>query len=195
MKYGELNLGQVEAMVNKLGGMEGVRRFLAGELMVKGAEYQFKIWKTIKLGLHKSPEEYRKALKDGKCRIGDFANEILDKIPISQEEVEVDLVCLTGRKLGFKENARQGVIYNRALEYSLQKCPGEVGLALREQYPDQPNGEGVLIVMEPIAASDGSLRVFRVERSDLELWLDSDWSYSRSFVSPADLLVFVRPRK
>lgn len=30
MKYGELNLGQIEAVVNKLGGMEGVQRLLAG---------------------------------------------------------------------------------------------------------------------------------------------------------------------
>lgn len=29
MKYGELSLGQIEALVNKLGGMEGVKRFLA----------------------------------------------------------------------------------------------------------------------------------------------------------------------
>lgn len=30
MKYNELTLGQVEAIVNKLGGMDGVRRFLSG---------------------------------------------------------------------------------------------------------------------------------------------------------------------
>jgi len=37
MKYGELNLGQIEAIVNKLGGMAGVQRFLAGnsEVVVK----------------------------------------------------------------------------------------------------------------------------------------------------------------
>lgn len=35
MKYGELNLGQIEAIVNKLGGMDGVRRFLSGETVVK----------------------------------------------------------------------------------------------------------------------------------------------------------------
>ena len=34
MKYGELSLGQIEALVNKLGGMDGVRRFLADELIV-----------------------------------------------------------------------------------------------------------------------------------------------------------------
>lgn len=35
MKYGELNLGQIEALVNKFGGMEGVGRFLSGEIEVK----------------------------------------------------------------------------------------------------------------------------------------------------------------
>ena len=37
MKYGELTLGQMEVIVNKLGGMEGVKRFLAGELNVVAA--------------------------------------------------------------------------------------------------------------------------------------------------------------
>ncbi len=38
MKYSELNLGQIEAIVNKLGGMDGVQRFLAGtsEVIAKG---------------------------------------------------------------------------------------------------------------------------------------------------------------
>jgi len=37
IKHSELNLGQIEAIVNKLGGMEGVKRFLAGtvETVVK----------------------------------------------------------------------------------------------------------------------------------------------------------------
>ncbi len=35
MKYGELSLGQIEAIVNKLGGMDGVRRLLSGELVVQ----------------------------------------------------------------------------------------------------------------------------------------------------------------
>lgn len=37
MKYGELNLGQVEAIVNKLGGMDGVQQFLSGALIVTKA--------------------------------------------------------------------------------------------------------------------------------------------------------------
>jgi len=38
MKYGELNLGQIEAIVNKLGGMDGVQHFLSGELVIKTPE-------------------------------------------------------------------------------------------------------------------------------------------------------------
>lgn len=34
MKYGELNLGQIEALVNKLGGMDGVSSLLADEMVV-----------------------------------------------------------------------------------------------------------------------------------------------------------------
>lgn len=35
MKYSDLKFGKMEAVVNKLGGMDGVRRFLAGELVVE----------------------------------------------------------------------------------------------------------------------------------------------------------------
>ncbi len=41
MKYGELTLGQVEAIVNKLGGMESVKRFLAGEAVVSAKAIAF----------------------------------------------------------------------------------------------------------------------------------------------------------
>jgi len=39
MKYGELTLGQVEAIVNKLGGMEGVQRLLSGELVMQSIRH------------------------------------------------------------------------------------------------------------------------------------------------------------
>lgn len=43
MKYGELTLGQIEAIVNKLGGMDGVRRFLSGEIVVSSIASIFTI--------------------------------------------------------------------------------------------------------------------------------------------------------
>ena len=38
MKYGELTFGQMEAVVNKLGGMDGVASLLADEMVVTKKE-------------------------------------------------------------------------------------------------------------------------------------------------------------
>jgi len=39
MKYNEMTWGQMEAVINKLGGMDGVHRFLSGESVVKTVEH------------------------------------------------------------------------------------------------------------------------------------------------------------
>ena len=41
IKYSELNLGQIEAAVNKLGGMDGLKRFLADEPVVAERQPKF----------------------------------------------------------------------------------------------------------------------------------------------------------
>jgi hypothetical protein len=41
IKYSELNLGQIEEAVNKLGGMDGLKRFLADELVVAERQPKF----------------------------------------------------------------------------------------------------------------------------------------------------------
>jgi len=197
MKYGELNLGQVEAVVNKLGGMDGVRRLLSGELVVKEAERRFQIWKTIKLGGFKTADDVRKALKDGGFRLGDWANDILGKpaFTVTSEETELDLVVVTVAELGFKKGATRRNIYKRAQEFGLELCPPDVGPQLRLQYGGQPNGEWLLIGMEPITASGGYLGVFRVKCRGLELWLSSHWGSPDDFWDPDYRWVFVLPRK
>lgn len=107
----------------------------------------------------------------------------------------MDLVMVTVAELGFKKGARRDQIYERAKELELELCPPEVGPQLRLQYRDQPNGEWVLIGMEPIADSGGDLDVFSVERDDSELWLDSDWGYPDDFWDADDRWVFRLPRK
>ncbi|MBU3942394.1 hypothetical protein KKA24_00245, partial [Patescibacteria group bacterium] len=75
MKYGELNLGQIEAIVNRLGWMDGVRRFLSDELEVKEVEHKWNIWKTIKLGTGlKSTDDSRKSIKKNGMKISDWAS-------------------------------------------------------------------------------------------------------------------------
>ena len=175
MKYNDWTLGQVEAVFNKLGGDDGVRRFLSGELVVKPVARNWSTWKTIRLGTNglKTADDFRKFLKDNGFSIGDYANDILGKptFTAAAEEIELDLVVASVAELGFKNGATREQIYARAKELGLDLCPAEVGPQLRLQYKDQPNGEWLIVAMEPIADSGGSLRLFGVLRSDSGLWL------------------------
>jgi len=198
MKYGELTLGQVEAVVNKLGGMEGVKRFLAGETMAKETEHEFDIWKTIKLGTgFKTADEFRRALRDGGFRISGWASDILGNpaFKVASEETEVDLIKVTVAELGFKEGVRRDQIYERAKEFGLELCPAEVGPQLRLRYKDQPNGEWILVAMEPIFASDGRPGLFFVGRPASGLWLGGRWGRPGLFWGADHLWVFCRPCK
>lgn len=198
MKYANLDLGTIEAVVNKLGGMDGVKRFLSGELAVKAAEHVFALWKTIKLGTGLiTADDFRRALKAGNCRIGDWGNDILGMraFTAAGKETEVDLVVLSVAELGFKDGAYRKDIYRQALKLGLELCPAEVGPQLRLQYKDQPNGEWLRIAMEPIAGSGGFLRVFSVVRGRDGLWLSGDYGNPDFFWFSSYRWVFVRPRK
>ncbi len=209
MKYNNWTLGQVEAVFNKLGGDEGVRRFLVGELVVKPVQPEFKVFKTIKLGTGpKTADDFRKAIKDKGMRISDWANDILDRpqFTVATEEIEVDLVAVSVAGLGFRDGAKLKDIYARSQELGLQLCPNEVGPQLRLQYADQPKGERFIIGMEPIADLDGNLRgLFRVGFGGDSLWLSYDYGdfygdydnygYPESFWNGYYRFVFVLPRK
>jgi len=192
MKYGNVTMGQVEAVINKLGGEDGMKRFLSGELVVKEIERKFNVWKTINLGTGKNADDFRKVLKDRGFNIGNWANDILGKpaFTAATEATEIDLVKVTVAELGFKEGARRDQIYERAKELGLELCPSEVGPQLRLQYQDQPNNEWLLIGMKPIADSGGDLRVFCVKRNDSELWLSGDWGPPGSVWNPGSQWVF-----
>ncbi len=195
MKYGELTLGQIEALVNKLGGMEGVSRFLRGELEVKVTERFFLVWKTLRLGTGlRTAADFRSALQANGHRIGDWANDILGKraFTTSKTDMEVDLVSATVSELGFGNGATRENIYKRALELGLKLCPSEVGPQLRLQYQDQPLSEWLLIAMEPISASDGYLKVFSVARDDDGSWLLSYYAYPDRVWNGSYRWVFVR---
>ena len=192
MKYGEINLGQVEAIINKLGGEQGALRFLRGELVVSVAKpVEFSVWKTVKLGTCKTPDEYRRALKSAGRSIGDLSDEILGRITCSEEEVDLDLVVLSVGDLGFNKGARYADICAKAIELGLELCPDEVGPALRLQYGDQPKDERLSIAMEAIAGRV-SLNIFYVENDDGELWLRADFGYSRYAWSADSRFVFGR---
>lgn len=157
---------------------------------------QWNIWKTIKLGTGlKTTDDFRTALKSCNCKINNFSDNILAKLPKAfeiSEETDVDLVLVSVAELGFKDGASRKDIYNKCQTIGLELCPPEVGPQLRLQYKDQLKNEWLLIGMEPITDSDGSHQVFYVSHDSDGLWLSSLYGYPDAFWDGGVRWVFVR---
>ncbi len=157
------------------------------------------IWKTVRLGTgFTSPSEFIKAITQSGMRVHMFAIAPMERplfIPY-EREIEVELVVKTGYELGFtgKLVARPHVL-TRARELGLALCPAEVGPQLRLQYPNQPEGEGLVIGMEPTGADFGYAVTFDVSHANGDRWLSVDFLHDpdcRDLVESR--YVFVRSR-
>lgn len=155
------------------------------------------VWKTIKLGTgFKAAYDFRTTIVEKGMKVSDLAGDILSRpaFRAAGEGMEVDLIKVTVAELGL-ECVRGKQIYARARELGLDLCPAEVGPQLRLQYKDQPDGECLVVGMEPILGSVAALSVFSVGRHGSELRLhvhcgspDTPWNSLTQWV-------FVRPRK
>jgi hypothetical protein len=110
----------------------------------------FPVWKTIKLGVNRTKEGYRRALKDAGCAMSNFLTCcILDiNTVFSDVELEVDLVRVSVGDLDLKNGTAVHEVCEQALKFGLEFCPLEAIFALRLQYPDQPEGEWLLVVTD-----------------------------------------------
>lgn len=150
---------------------------------------QFKPWKTIELGTHKTVGELKTAIKRSNFRLFEEADEILKKsnIPLSEKKMRVDLY-----KIQNKPKTTYEEICSKAFSHGFLLCPREVALQLRRQYPDQPYGEQLHVATEPIVRTvrsahlpyDVSLK-FRLEHDGL--WV----SYNDYFDSSSEF-IFMR---
>ncbi len=153
---------------------------------------EFKTWKKVTLGTHKSAEDISKALTDGGFRIGNYAAQILKKTAIAETETEIELVLVTVAELGFNKATRRDAIYDRAKELGLDLVPAEAGPQLRRQYTDQPMDEWMVMAMEPVPDSDGDLSVFSVARFGGGQWLSTHCGGPGDVWSPDYRWVFAR---
>ena len=186
----------VEAIFNKLGGVDGAERFLRDEVEVVTKSVNFPTFKTIKLGTLKDTKAICKAITNSGGRISDWANDMMSKkeFTVAKKETEVELVVVSVAELGFKDGAKYSDICERAKNLGLDLCPAEVGPQLRLQYADQPKGEWLRIAMEPITDSDGDLDVFNVEHVGDELWLYCNDGHPDDFWRGVYRFVFVRSK-
>ena len=209
MKYGDLTLGQLEALVNRLGGKENALRILScrnlhvefmGDVSATIVAPEFKIWKKIKpRPMYPRGDDFCGAIMDKGFRLGVEARDVLRRkdFPIATEPMNLDLVLVSITSLGINGMWQYSSICDRARKLGLELCPAEVGPWLRMEYREQPFGEAVVIAMEAIPNKTGDPRIFTVahDRETGAQWLrafsgnwDYVWRLDRQFV-------FVLPRK
>lgn len=210
MKYARLDLGTIEAFANKIGGMEGIQKFLQGKLVVTKPACRFETWKTIRLGEYQVGIFMREALIKKGYKINDWANDLLYQTPFSPVVQEVDLVLVDiWSDLGFQVpkhgcGPSLSKICERAIEEGLEICPPEVGPRLRYDYEDQPYDEWLRVAMPALKSGHWDYGLFRIDHGEVGieengLWLRaSNGEPSRTWGNKPDFAtkwIFVKPRK
>lgn len=144
------------------------------------------VWKTVTIG---GKKEYT---FNSDINIFSYAKDLQSKTPLTKKKESIDLVILTPKDLGFTgyPTTKQFFDEINLAKYGVELCPAEVGLALREQYTNQPVGEWLYIAMKPITDPDGDPHVFRLVRDGDGLWLDDDWADPGSEWYPGSGFVF-----
>lgn len=103
---------------------------------------------TVKLGTYKSVAEMRQAILDSGRKISDSVEKILQKIPLSEKETEVDLYEVSGKELDFVSPALSiEDIYQRASRFGFKICPEEVWVLACKQCSD---GKSRAVGMKPL---------------------------------------------
>lgn len=137
------------------------------------------VWMTLNRTCDDA-KAYTADLKAGGFRISDWSADIMKKPGFKKgfDIDSVDLVSATGTELTGKSEPTTAEIFEGIRKAGGDLLPAWTGPELRkQQHPDQPNGEVLVIAMEPIADSVGDPSVFRVAPGDGARWLDTRWGY------------------
>ena len=166
MKYGELTLGQIEAVVNKLGGMNGVNKLLSGELVVKEMENQ----RQTSMVIVDYSQTLAQMIKAG--NYGWVNNDITQEhFPIAgsgKQEEEIVLFC-------FGKNISSGDAIAEMEKQGFRSARIEELLALGAAYPELQKQFPIVALGSVWRAPASSRRVPALDWSGGERGLALDW--------------------
>lgn len=144
----------------------------------------------------KSSEILMAEIED-KFSLGDYAKSMMKHKSFTTlpKEEAIELVIITPRDLGFESLPTFRTFLDTIKKHpKYELCSGEEAAHLRLAYPNQPEGEGIYVVMETISDSDDFPCVFSVVHEDDYLLLDSSWK-DPAHTPHLDALWAVRLRK
>lgn len=133
--------------------------------------------KTVTLGLLKTAEAYLASFAAKKREAGTYTTQVMAKIRYAQKPRKVDLFFLLDTDdLGMTESYGIADVFRAVKAKGYKKCPPETGPALRDQYDDQPVGEYLYVLMNPVLGSGSYLEVFNVVRRSYGTYLDTNYA-------------------
>jgi hypothetical protein len=129
MKYGTMTFGQAEALVNKLGGMDALKKVLSGRASLRLIPNQ--PWQTVRLGTFENAFALRQALDQSDKLFhddddrGNNCSAIRDDIELIKGECKAQLVIVSVGDLGLGSDRTMPAVYAAAKELGLYLCPEE----------------------------------------------------------------------
>lgn len=151
---------------------------------------------TVKIGTGiKDKNGFYEAFITAGMKMGGWASDIMLKPSFltSNSFLSISLSIKAVSELGFKKGARRDEIFEAVRQFGLLKCLTEIGPQLRLQYPDQPEGEWLVICMDPIIDSNGDPRMFQVGHNSRGLWLVADLGDPVHIWKPHKKFVLLQP--
>jgi hypothetical protein len=113
------------------------------------------VFGTVKLGVHRTPFSYLKALDRRYTSVHPVAYEMFTHQPIAEAPIELDLVKVPHAITGLEDLVSPDEVLNWGLKRNLAPCPFEVAFALGiDELPDP--GQVFYVVTEEDATTPGS---------------------------------------
>ncbi|PID51937.1 MAG: hypothetical protein CR972_04510 [Candidatus Moraniibacteriota bacterium] len=209
MKYGELNLGQVEAIVNKLGGMSGVRALLQDDLIIQSKQLPFSKNEhghcvfTI-TGLNITGKQDKARMEESHFRVSKYAGKVLastnndsyDKNHRLEDGKEYNIVLIPGCEVTKNRTTANLQAYARSFGY-------EVPLAgviprIREVVSDRQMKQmdiwHIVALHTPIKDTDDDPVVLSAGRDGNGCWIRTAWDNPVSTWNDYGAFAFVVPK-
>ena len=180
MKYAGVTLGRVEAVWNKLGGEEGVDRFLRNELTVvevvrRWREQDGIIYFTLPPTDGTTGRQWIERLAGKKIQIGEYSKYIFLSNDFKPTiGIITEIAVIKGMLFEDSERVTKNI---RAMAESLKftKPNPEVACLIREMFTDAEIEEmglrWIVAMHEPIKDSDGAPSLLGTDRYDDGPWL------------------------
>lgn len=177
MTYEDLTIGQIEAVVKKLGGVEGVKRFLCKEVAVQTAQFGLSITVNYNLSLTEMIAVGRYDWVDSNITANLFPEKGEGTKELAVELIHFDRFVSSDEAV--KEMDKRDL--RPAIYMEL--------LAFGAKYPDMQRGFDIT-ALGSIALAHGYRRVLSLYRDDFKrrlnfCWWDANWyGYSRFLAVP-----------